>query len=70
MTGSAAELFSSTAWRAMPDRMRGRARDALAHGSAPGPAVTAADIADTAHLAAVRERNRARALKRSRKGKR
>ena len=71
MIGSAADLFRALAWRVMPDAMRGRSRDALAHGAALGPAVSAASIREGERLAAVRERARAKALRRSmKKGKR
>ena len=70
MTPSAAELFRALAWRVMPDAMRGGARDGLAHGTAPGASVRAERIRESERLAGVRERGRARALRRSRKGKR
>lgn len=67
---SAAELFRATAWRTVPDLVSGPARRALAHGRADAPRVTAAQIGETERRARALERDRARALKRSRKAKR
>ena len=70
MISSAVELFRATAWRAMPDLVSGPARRALAHGRADAPRVTASQIGETERRARALERDRARALKRSRKAKR
>ena len=70
MIRSAVARNSSTAWRAMPDLVSGPARRALAHGRADAPRVTSAQIGDTERRARALERDRARALKRSRKAKR
>lgn len=67
---SAAELFRATAWRTVPDLVSGPARRALAHGRADAPRVTAAQIGETERRARALQRDRARALKRSRKAKR
>ena len=66
----AVELFRATAWRAVPDLVTGPARRALAHGRADAPRVTSAQIGETERRARALERDRARALKRSRKAKR
>lgn len=70
MIRSAAELFRATAWRTVPDLVSGPARRALAHGCADAPRVTAAQIGEVEQRARALERDRARALKRSRKAKR
>lgn len=67
---SAVELFRATAWHAVPDLVSGPARRALAHGRADAPRVTAAQIGESERRARALERDRARALKRSRKAKR
>lgn len=67
---SAVELFRATAWRAVPDLVTGPARRALAHGRADAPRVTSAQIGETERRARALERDRARALKRSRRAKR
>lgn len=67
---SAVELFRATAWRVMPDLVSGPARRALVHGRADAPRVTSAQIGETERRARALERDRARALKRSRKAKR
>lgn len=67
---SAVELFRATAWRAVPDLVSGPARRALAHGRADAPRVTSAQIGETDRRARALERDRARALKRSRKARR
>lgn len=67
---SAVELFRATAWRAMPDLVSGPARRVLVHGRADAPRVTSAQIGETERRARALERDRARALKRSRKAKR
>ncbi len=70
MIRSAVELFRATAWRAMPDLVSGPARRALVHGRADAPRVTSAQTGETERRARALERDRARALKRSRKAKR
>lgn len=70
MIRSAVELFRATAWRAVPDLVSGPARRALVHGRADAPRVTSAQIGETERRARALERDRARALKRSRKAKR
>ena len=67
---SAAELFRATAWRMVPDLVSGPARRALVHGRADAPRVTSEQIGETERRARALERDRARALKRSRKAKR
>lgn len=67
---SAVELYRATAWRMVPDLVSGPARRALVHGHADAPQVTAAQIGETERRARALERDRARALKRSRKAKR
>lgn len=67
---SAVELFRATAWRSVPDLVSGPARRALAHGRADAPRVTSAQIVDAERRARALERDRARALKRSRKARR
>lgn len=67
---SAAELFRATAWRTVPDLVSGPARRALVHGRADAPRVTSAQIGETERRARALERDRARALKRSRRAKR
>ena len=69
MIRSAVELFRATAWRAMPDLVSGPARRAL-HGRADAPRVTAAQIGEAERRARALERDRARALKRSRTARR
>lgn len=64
------ELFRATAWRTVPDLVSGPARRALVHGRADAPRVTSAQIGETERRARALERDRARALKRSRKAKR
>lgn len=68
--GSATDLFRATAWRTVPDLVSGPARRALVHGRADAPRVTSAQIGETERRARALERDRARALKRSRKAKR
>lgn len=70
MIRSAVELFRSTAWRTVPDLVSGPARRALVHGRADAPRVTSAQIGETERRARALERDRARALKRSRKARR
>lgn len=70
MIRSAADLFRATAWRTVPDLVSGPARRALLHGRAESPRVTAAQIGETERRARALERDRVRALKRSRKAKR
>lgn len=70
MIRSAVELYRATAWRMVPDLVSGPARRALVHGHADAPQVTAAQIGETERRARALERDRARALKRSRKDKR
>ena len=70
MIRSAAELFRATAWRMVPDLVSGPARRALAHGGADAPRVTSKQIGETERRARALQRDRARALKRSRKAKR
>ena len=70
MIRSAVDLFRATAWHAVPDLVSGPARRALVHGRADAPQVTAAQIGETERRARALERDRARALKRSRKAKR
>ena len=70
MIRSAAELFRATAWRTVPDLVSGPARQALVHGRAEAPRVTSAQIGETERRARALERDRARALKRSRKARR
>lgn len=67
---SAVELYRATAWRTVPDLVSGPARRALVHGRADAPRVTAAQIGETERRARALQRDRARALKRSRKAKR
>lgn len=67
---SATDLFRATAWRTVPDLVSGPARRALVHGRADAPRVTSAQIGETERRARTLERDRARALKRSRKAKR
>lgn len=67
---SATDLFRATAWRTVPDLVSGPARRALVHGRADAPRVTSAQIGETERRARALERDRARALKRSRKAKR
>ena len=67
---SAVELFRATAWRTVPDLVSGTVRRALVHGRADAPHVTAAQIGETERRARALQRDRARALKRSRKAKR
>lgn len=67
---SAVELFRATAWRMVPDLVSGPARRALVHGRADAPRVTAGEINETERRARALQRDRARALKRSRKAKR
>lgn len=70
MIRSAVELYRATAWRTVPDLVSGSARRALVHGRADAPHVTAAQIGEAERRARALERDRARALKRSRKAKR
>lgn len=70
MIRSATDLFRATAWRTVPDLVSGPARRALVHGHADAPHVTAAQIGETERMARTLERDRARALKRSRKANR
>lgn len=70
MIRSAVELFRATAWHTVPDLVSGPARRALAHGRADAPRVTSAQIGEAERRARALERDRARALKRSRKAKR
>lgn len=70
MIRSAVELYRASAWRAVPDLVSGPARRAAAHGRADAPRVTSAQIGETERRARALERDRARALKRSRKAKR
>lgn len=70
MIRSAVELFRATAWHTVPDLVSGPARQALVHGHADAPHVTAAQIGETERRARALQRDRARALKRSRKAKR
>lgn len=70
MIRSAVELFLATAWHAVPDLVSGPARRALVHGRADAPRVTAVQIGETERRARALERDRARALKRSRKARR
>lgn len=70
MIRSAVELFLATAWHAVPDLVSGPARQALVHGRADAPRVTAVQIGETERRTRALERDRARALKRSRKAKR
>lgn len=67
---TAVELYRATAWRTVPDLVSGPARRALVHGHADAPHVTAAQIGETERRARTLQRDRARALKRSRKAKR
>ena len=67
---SATDLFRATAWRTVPDLVSGPARRVLVHGRADAPRVTSAQIGETERRARALERDRARALKRSRKAKR
>ena len=67
---SATDLFRATAWRTVPDLVSGPARRALVYGLADAPRVTSAQIGETERRARALERDRARALKRSRKAKR
>ena len=67
---SAAELFRATAWRMVPDLVSGPARRALVHGRADAPSVSAREIRDSERRSRALQRDRARALKRSRKAKR
>lgn len=67
---SAVELFRDAAWRMVPDLVSGPARRALAHGRADAPRVTASEIHERERRARALQRDRARALKRSRKAKR
>lgn len=67
---SATDLFRATAWRTVPDLVSGSARQALVHGRADAPRVTSAQIGETERRSRALERDRARALKRSRKAKR
>lgn len=57
-------------WRMVPDLVSGPARRALVHGRADAPRVTSAQIGETERRARALERDRARALKMSRKAKR
>lgn len=70
MIRSAVELFRTAAWRTVPDLVSGPARRALVHGRADAPRVTSVQIGETERRARALERDRARALKRSRKAKR
>lgn len=70
MICSAVELFRATAWRTAPDLVSDPARRALVHGRADAPWVTSAQIGETERRARALERDRARALRRSRKAKR
>lgn len=70
MIRSAVELFLATAWHTVPDLVSGPARRALVHGRADAPRVTAVQIGETERRTRALERDRARALKRSRKAKR
>lgn len=70
MIRSAIDLFRATAWRTLPDLVSGPARRALTHGRADAPRVTSAQIGETERRARALERDRARALKRSRKANR
>lgn len=70
MIRSAVELFRVTAWRMVPDLVSGPARRALAHGRADAPSVSARQIGETERRARALQRDRARALKRSRKARR
>lgn len=65
-----ARVELDTTWRVMPDLVSGPARRALVHGRADAPRVTSAQIGETERRARALERDRARALKRSRKAKR
>lgn len=67
---SAVELFRDTAWRMVPDLVSGPARRAVVHGRAAAPHVTAGEIHETERRAKMLQRDRARALRRSRKVKR
>lgn len=67
---SAVELYRATAWHTVPDLVSGPARRALVHGHSDAPHVTAAQIGETERRARALERDRARALKRSRKANR
>lgn len=67
---SAVELFRATAWRMVPDLVSGPARQALVHGRADAPSVTAGEIHETERRARALQRDRARALERSRRAKR
>lgn len=67
---SATDLFRATAWRTVPDLVSGPARRALVHGRADAPRVTSAQIGETERRVRALKRDRARALKRSRKAKR
>lgn len=67
---TAVELYRATAWRTVPDLVSGPARRALVHDHADAPHVTAAQIGETERRARTLQRDRARALKRSRKAKR
>ena len=57
-------------WRTVPDLVSGPARRALAHGRADAPRVASAQVGETERRSRALERDRARALKRSRKAKR
>lgn len=70
MIRSAVELFRATAWHTVPDLVSDPVRRALAHGRADAPRVTAAQIGEAERRARALQRDRARALKRSRKAKR
>lgn len=70
MIRSAADLFRATAWRTVPDLVSGPARRALVHGRADAPHVSAKQIGETERRARALQRDRARALKRSRKARR
>lgn len=67
---SAVELYRATAWHTVPDLVSGPARRALAHGRADAPRVTSAQIGEAERRARALERDRARALKRSRRARR
>lgn len=67
---SAVELFRATAWRTVPDLVSGPSRRVLVHGRAEAPRVTSAQIGEAERRARALERDRARALKRSRKARR
>lgn len=69
MIRSAVELYRATAWRMVPDLVSGPARRALVHGRADAPSVSAREIRDSERRARALQRDRARALKRSRKAK-